>query len=81
MNARIEANQLVIETRKENFGNNRFTSSRLISKRSFKYGVFEIRARLPQGRGTWPAFWLLGAKRPLNWPSDGEIDVMVKLIK
>ena len=31
---------------------------------------------LNQGRGTWPAFWLLSAKRPLNWPTDGELDVM-----
>lgn len=36
-----------------------------------------MRAKLPRGRGTWPAFWLLAANRPLNWPADGEIDVMV----
>ena len=30
--------------------------------------------------GTWSAFWLLAAKRPLNWPNDGEIDIMVKAI-
>ena len=29
--------------------------------------------------GTWPAFWLLASKRPLNWPGDGEIDIMVRL--
>ena len=54
-----------------------YTSTRLISTRKFKYGVIEMRAKLPKGKGTWPAFWLLAAKRPLNWPGDGEIDVMV----
>ena len=62
-NARIETGQLVIETRKQNFGNRGYTSSRLISKKSFQYGIFEMRARLPEGRGTWPAFWMLGANR------------------
>ena len=76
LNARTENGDLIIETRREQFGNNRFTSSRLLSKQSFKYGVFEMRAKLPKGRGTWPAFWLLAANRPLSWPLDGEIDVM-----
>ncbi len=39
-----------------------------------------MRAKLPKGKGTWPAFWLLAANRPLNWPQDGEIDIMVILL-
>ena len=35
-----------------------------------------MRAKLPTGKGIWSAFWMLSAKRPLNWPTDGEIDIM-----
>ena len=36
-----------------------------------------MKAKLPKGVGTWPAFWLLASsKKPLNWPLDGEIDIM-----
>lgn len=38
-----------------------------------------MRAKLPTGRGVWSAFWLLAAKRPLNWPTDGEIGKNLKL--
>ena len=53
-----------------------YKSARIKSKNSFRYGIFEFRAKLPYGRGTWPAIWLLAANKPLNWPWDGEIDVM-----
>lgn len=43
-------------------------------KFSFLYGRMEVRARIPDGYGSWPAIWLLGDK--LGWPSCGEIDVM-----
>lgn len=42
---------------------------------SFQYGYAEIRARLPKGKGLWPAFWLL----PANLKSRPEIDVMEML--
>jgi beta-glucanase (GH16 family) len=42
-----------------------------------KYGRFEARIQIPQGQGMWPAFWLLGNNLgTVDWPSDGEIDVM-----
>jgi beta-glucanase (GH16 family) len=69
-------NGLTITSRKENVNGKRFTSARLISRRKFRYGRFVMKAKLPSGRGIWPAFWLLAAKRPLNWPLDGEIDIM-----
>lgn len=52
------------------------TSSCLITqgKHSWKYGRFEMRAKIPVGKGMWPAFWTLGIKE--DWPANGEIDIM-----
>ena len=50
-------------------------SARINTYESWKYGYFEARLKLPTGKGTWPAFWML----PYNyttWPDDGEIDIM-----
>lgn len=37
-----------------------YTSGMVFSKKKYKYGLFEIRFKLPEGRGFWPAFWLYG---------------------
>ena len=55
----------------------KYTSGRIESNKAFKYGIFEMRAKLPKGRGIWPAFWLLSAKKPLKWPTDGEIGKII----
>ena len=52
-------------------------SARIYAKRNqgWQYGYFEASIKLPEGRGTWPAFWMM----PVNfktWPGDGEIDIM-----
>lgn len=77
-NARVQNGHLIIELKKQNFGKNKFTSARLVTKgkQSWKYGTFEIKARLPKGLGTWPAIWMLSSTTPLKWPDDGEIDIM-----
>lgn len=77
-NARVSGGNLVIETRKESFGGKNYTSARLLTKgkAQWTYGKFEIRAKLPRGRGTWPAIWTLAATSPLVWPDDGELDIM-----
>jgi len=77
-NARVDSGLLVIEARKEDMKGNKYTSARLVSKGKgdWTYGRFEIRARLPKGVGTWPAIWMLGSATPLEWPDDGEIDIM-----
>ena len=78
-NARIRDGALVIEARAErataaDSGGQAYTSAKLVSRRAFGYGFYEIRARLPCGRGTWPAIWLLPSSG--RWPAAGEIDVM-----
>lgn len=63
-------------------GKRRFTSARLKTrgKFSFRYGRVAMRARLPAGRGLWPAFWMLGRDFPeLDWPFCGEIDIVEML--
>ena len=46
-------------------------------KASFLYGRVEVRAKLPQGRGVWPAIWMMGTNRSVvGWPRCGEIDIM-----
>ena len=54
--------------------NNEYTSGILTTQSIFsqKYGYFEIRAKIPTGKGVWPAFWLLADDG--GWPP--EIDVM-----
>lgn len=77
-NARQENGFLVIEARKEPWSGRDYTSTRLVSrgKADWQYGKIEVRAKLPKGRGSWPAIWMLGNKQPLRWPDDGEIDIM-----
>lgn len=56
-----------------------YTSACLVTlhKASWKYGRIEVRAKLPQGQGVWPAIWMLGANEPkVGWPRCGEIDIM-----
>ncbi len=80
-NARVEQGRLIIEARREKFKNNDYTSARLVTKNhgDWTYGRFEIRAKLPAGRGTWPAIWMLPTVWNLGdggWPDNGEIDIM-----
>ena len=54
---------------------NQVLSIRMNTRQSWKYGYFEARLKLPKGKGTWPAFWML-PKNFTAWPDDGEIDIM-----
>jgi beta-glucanase (GH16 family) len=57
-----------------------FTSARMKTARNigFMYGRIEARIKMPQGIGTWPAFWMLGGDLldGVPWPECGEIDIM-----
>ena len=76
-NARVENGVLVIEARRERFQGADYTSASLTSRASWTYGRIEVRAKLPRGRGTWPAIWTLGTNiREVGWPQCGELDIM-----
>ncbi len=50
-------------------------SIRMNTNQNWTYGWFEARLKLPSGKGTWPAFWMM-PKNFKSWPDDGEIDIM-----
>lgn len=75
-NARVENGNLIIEAHKDSA---RYTSARVVTKRKgdWLYGRIEVRAKLPKGRGTWPAIWMLSTDWKYGgWPESGEIDIM-----
>jgi len=78
-NVRVENGMLVLEARKEAWDRAGYTSASLTTsgKRSWTYGRFEIRAKIPAGRGMWPAIWMLGDSiGSIGWPACGELDIM-----
>lgn len=78
-NARVEKGHLTITARREDFEGMKYTSARLVTKGrgEWTYGYIEVRAKLPRGRGTWPAIWMLPANpNGYSWPEFGEIDIM-----
>lgn len=82
LNARVEDGRLRIEVHQELGGRTpSYTSARLVTrgKRSFQYGKFEIRAKLPSETGTWSAIWMLAENPQFSdvfWPDNGEIDIL-----
>ena len=83
-NARVENGKLVIEARKEAYkgpdGKDAgYTAASLTTEGLFAltYGRVEVCAKLPRGRGMWPAAWMLGTNiHAVGWPRCGEIDIM-----
>ncbi|WP_226085593.1 carbohydrate binding domain-containing protein [Mesobacillus sp. S13] len=82
-NAFIEDGKLVIKAKKEQvtdqFGTYDYTSAKLKTKGLFskKYGRYEIKAKLPTGKGLWPALWMLPEDDKYGaWAASGEIDIM-----
>ena len=81
-NAVVNDGRLIITARKErmssaaDWGGQAYSSARLQTrgKAEWTYGFFEVRAKLPCGKGTWPAIWTLGSRG--RWPEDGELDIM-----
>ena len=78
-NARVENGKLIIEARQDDFEGHPISSACLVTKgrASWTYGRIEVRAKLPKGRGVWPAIWTLGDDdAAVGWPGCGEIDIM-----
>jgi beta-glucanase (GH16 family) len=83
-NVRVENGRLIIEARREDldpkkypdWGGQHYTSAKIATqgKAAWTYGFFEVRAKLPCARGTWPAIWMLPETG--GWPDGGEIDIM-----
>ncbi len=78
-NASVENGVLSITAIKESFEGANYTSARLTTKNKgdWKYGRLEVRAKMPKGRGVWPAIWMLPTDWKYgDWPTSGEIDIM-----
>ena len=81
-NAEVRGGRLVITARRESlsdrpdWGGQPYSAARLVTRgrAEWTYGFFEVRAKLPCGRGTWPAIWTLGSGG--RWPDDGELDIL-----
>lgn len=75
----IKDEMLHIVAHKENYENRSYTSGKITTKNKkvIQYGRIEVMAKVPKGKGTWPAIWLLGANiKEVGWPLCGEIDLM-----
>src|SRR6266513_697425 len=82
-NLRVSDGMLLIEARKEKHtgpdGTRDYTSARIRTKNKgdWKLGRVEVRAKLPKGKGIWPAIWMMPTdNRYGNWPNSGEIDIV-----
>jgi beta-glucanase (GH16 family) len=78
-NVYVKDGMLHIRANKEDFKGCHYTSARLVTRGLFSkaYGRFEFRAKLPVGRGLWPAIWLLPQDNAYGtWASSGEIDLL-----
>jgi beta-glucanase (GH16 family) len=84
-NLRVENGRLILEARRDpealkglpDWGGQAYSSAKITTKgkADWTYGFWEVRAKLPCGRGLWPAIWLLPEKND-GWPDGGEIDMM-----
>jgi beta-glucanase (GH16 family) len=78
-NATVAGGYLTITAREEAFAGRAYTSARLrsLGKGDWTFGRMEMRARMPIGKGLWPAFWMLPSDSIYGgWAASGEIDIV-----
>ena len=78
-NVFVQDGKLHIVALEESHGGMNYTSARLrsIDQGDWRYGRFEVRAKLPKGQGIWPAIWMMPTDAVYGrWPASGEIDIM-----
>ncbi|QMS84438.1 family 16 glycosylhydrolase [Candidatus Xianfuyuplasma coldseepsis] len=78
-NAFVEDGVLTIRLLKEVYSNRYYTSAKIWTRdiAAWTYGKIEVRAQLPEGKGTWPAIWMMPQDSVYGgWPNSGEIDIM-----
>lgn len=78
-NVFLEDGKLHIVAHRENHEGMEYTSGRILTldKGDWQFGKVEVRAKLPQGQGIWPAIWMLPTEGIYGgWPKSGEIDIM-----
>lgn len=78
-NVCVSDGTLKITARREPIEGKEYSSARLITKGKgdWLYGKVDVRAKLPTGKGTWPAIWMLPTDWEYGqWPDSGEIDIM-----
>ena len=78
-NIYIEGDMLHIVALAERYEGMNYTSARIrtLNKGDWQYGRLEIRAKLPEAQGIWPAVWMLPTDELFGgWPKSGEIDIM-----
>ncbi|MEO5773005.1 MAG: glycoside hydrolase family 16 protein [Sphingomicrobium sp.] len=84
-NLRLKNGILVIEARRDpkairrfpDYGGQQYSAAKIVTQgnAAWKYGFFEIRAKLPCAVGTWPAIWMM-PEGSFPWPAGGEIDIL-----
>jgi len=78
-NAEVKDGYLYITAHKEDYEGFSYTSARLRTKEKgdWLFGRVEVKAKIPNGRGMWPAIWMLPTDWAYGgWPASGEIDIM-----
>lgn len=78
-NIGFEDGKLVISALADSIHNSGYSSAKIVTKNKadWQYGRFEVKAKVPAGKGNWPAIWMLPTENKYGgWPRSGEIDIM-----